>query len=101
MSRKIKSAKGETVDFDLLAIKQQMATAPAPTNVEARKEFIDTKLRRRRTNKSTTSVNVEKNIAVDDKNDKEDEIISKKKEYEESLEVKLDIERPTTKKIKK
>lgn len=43
----IKSARGELVNFDLLKIKQQIATAPKPTNVKAREDFIDQKFKRR------------------------------------------------------
>lgn len=43
MSKKIRSARGDVVDFDLLAIKQQLSVTPAPVNVEARRRFIDEK----------------------------------------------------------
>lgn len=43
MSKKARSAKGEVVDFDLIAITQALASAPAPVNVKARREFIDEK----------------------------------------------------------
>jgi hypothetical protein len=47
MGKPVKSAKGQAVDFDLLKIKQQMASAPKPTNVKAREDFIDQKFKRR------------------------------------------------------
>lgn len=47
MSKKVKSARGEVVDFDLLKIKEQIASAPPPTDVRARQDFIDKRLRRR------------------------------------------------------
>lgn len=47
MAKPVKSAKGQLVDFDLLKIKQQMASAPKPTNVKAREDFIDQKFKRR------------------------------------------------------
>lgn len=47
MSRSVKSARGDTVDFDLLKIKQQIASAPKTTNVKAREDFIDQKFKRR------------------------------------------------------
>ena len=47
MGKPVKSAKGQVVDFDLLKIKQQMASAPKPTNVKAREDFIDQKFKRR------------------------------------------------------
>lgn len=47
MGKPVKSAKGQLVDFDLLKIKQQIAAAPKPTNVQAREAFIDQKFKRR------------------------------------------------------
>lgn len=47
MGRAVKSAKGERVDFDLLKIKQQIASAPKTTDVKARESFIDQKFKRR------------------------------------------------------
>lgn len=43
MSKKAVSARGELVDFDLLAIKQQLATTPVPVSVNERRKFIDEK----------------------------------------------------------
>lgn len=43
MSKKARSAKGEIVDFDLIAITQALAAAPAPINVDARRQYIDEK----------------------------------------------------------
>lgn len=43
MSKKTRSARGDSIDFDLLAIKQQLATTPTPTSVDARRRFIDAK----------------------------------------------------------
>lgn len=37
------SARGERVDFDILAIKQALASAPIAISTEQRREFIDTK----------------------------------------------------------
>lgn len=47
MGKKVRSARGEMVDFDLLKIKQQIAAGQAPTTVKNRQEFIDSKIRRR------------------------------------------------------
>lgn len=47
MANLVKSARGDTVNFDLLKIKQQMVDAPPATNVAARQSFIDNKLKRR------------------------------------------------------
>lgn len=41
------SARGEVVDFDLLRIKQTLASSPAPTEVAARENFIERRLSRR------------------------------------------------------
>ena len=43
MSKKARSARGELVDFDLLAIKEQLATMPVPVGVNQRRKFIDEK----------------------------------------------------------
>lgn len=47
MSKSVKSARGEDVNFELMKIKEQMSTAPKPTNVQAREDFIDQKFKRR------------------------------------------------------
>lgn len=47
MPNKVKTARGETLDFDLLKIKEQMATAPQELHVRKRKDFIEQRLRRR------------------------------------------------------
>ena len=47
MTTKTRSAKGAIVDFDLLKIKAQIASAPPTTDVKKREDFIDRKLRRR------------------------------------------------------
>ncbi len=52
-----KSARGEIVDFDLLKIKEQIASAPKTTNVVAREDFIDQKFKRR-LRKMTDNVSV-------------------------------------------
>jgi hypothetical protein len=41
MSRKARSARGEIVDFDMLAIKQQMSAIPVPVSVNQRRKFVD------------------------------------------------------------
>jgi hypothetical protein len=47
MAKTARSARGEIVNFDLIHIKEQMATAPIPTTVAARENFVDQKLKRR------------------------------------------------------
>lgn len=41
MSKTARSARGDVVDFDLLAIKQQLALKPVPVSVDQRRKFID------------------------------------------------------------
>lgn len=43
MSKQARSARGEVVDFDLLAIKEQLAVTPVPVGVNQRRKFIDEK----------------------------------------------------------
>lgn len=43
MPKLVRSARGEIVDFELLAIKAQLAAAPVPKKVEERKATIDEK----------------------------------------------------------
>jgi hypothetical protein len=43
MAKQARSARGKMVDFDLLAIKQQLAVRPAPVGVNQRRKFIDEK----------------------------------------------------------
>lgn len=39
----VRSARGDVVNFELLMIKQQLASAPVPKQVEERRRFIDEK----------------------------------------------------------
>lgn len=43
MARIIRTARGESVDFDAIMIKQQLAQAPMNIEVEKRKRFIDSR----------------------------------------------------------
>ena len=47
MGKRVKSARGQIVDFDLLKIKEQIASAPAPVDVQQRQDFVERRLRRR------------------------------------------------------
>lgn len=58
MGKKVRSARGIEVDFDLLKIKQQIADAPN-VNVTPRTEFVEKRLRRR-TKRSTVPTPVVK-----------------------------------------
>ena len=47
MGKRVKSARGQIVDFDLLKIKEQIAAAPPPVDVQQRQDFVERRLRRR------------------------------------------------------
>jgi len=47
MGKKARSARGVVVDFDLMKIKEQMASAPTPLEVKTRQNFIENRLKRR------------------------------------------------------
>lgn len=98
MGKKIKTARGDTVDFDLLKIKQKISSAPTPSNVKARQEFVDKKLRRRyrktqRKGSSTqelNQVNVDK--SVPDSPEQNEEIQKVDEKQQESTELKTEPE---------
>lgn len=56
MTKLVRSARGELVDFDLIKIKQQLADTPAPTEVKARENFVEKRLKRKLRNKTVPSV---------------------------------------------
>lgn len=47
MGKKVRSARGELIDFDLMKIKEQIASNPPSIDVQQRQNFIDKRLRRR------------------------------------------------------
>ena len=47
MPKRVRSMRGEVLDFDLLKIKEQMAAVPEPQELRAREDFIEKRLRRR------------------------------------------------------
>lgn len=49
MSKMVRSARGVMLDFDLLKIKEQMATAPIPADVKIRQNVIEKRVSRRKT----------------------------------------------------
>lgn len=61
--KKARSARGAEVDFDILIIKQQMAGAPT-VEVNARREYIDTKDTFRKRAKDAAPVEPVKTVAV-------------------------------------
>lgn len=48
MAKKVRTAKGNVIDFDLFKIKQQMGNVPKTVEVKTREDFIERKLRRLR-----------------------------------------------------
>lgn len=46
-ARIVRSMRGVEVDFDLMEIKAQIASAPKPVEVKEREDFVDRRLRRR------------------------------------------------------
>ena len=79
MSKGVKSARGEVVDFDLLKIKQQIASAPKTIQVQEREAFIDNKFKRRlKRMKTDVSIMAAQSsgemAALPDDDDSEDEV---------------------------
>lgn len=70
MVRKVISIRGEELDFDLFAIKQQILNAPKTEVTKSRERFIDKK--RRRTNRNTV-----------------DQLLAQQKENEEKVRIAL------------
>lgn len=62
MAKKVRSARGVVVDFDLLKVKQQIAESPT-IDVAARENFVEKRLRRR--TKRTAVVAVAKPVVED------------------------------------
>lgn len=61
MTRKVKSIRGEIVDFDLIDIKNKIMNAPTPDTVQQRERFID-KRRRRGSRKKVDEMLAQQNI---------------------------------------
>ena len=64
MSKRVQSIKGETVDFDLFEIKEQISKNPKSSEVMMRENYIDVKRRR------TSRKNVSQLLADQEKNKK-------------------------------
>jgi hypothetical protein len=52
MSKRVRSAKGEIVDFDILTIKAQLAGRPQMIDVQQRREFVDSRESGKSTNEA-------------------------------------------------
>jgi len=81
MPNKVKTARGQTLDFDILKIKEQIATAPQELHVRKRKDFIEQRMRRKI-----------KSVA------KENEEVVKQEVVKQEMEVSPEL--PTTEKTK-
>lgn len=64
MAKKVRSARGVEVDFDLLKIKQQLTESPS-VDVSARENFVEKRLRRR-TKRTVVPTKVAAELPVDD-----------------------------------
>lgn len=47
MSKRVRSARGEILDFELMKVKEKLSLSPASIEVKARETFIERKLKRR------------------------------------------------------
>lgn len=56
MTKLVRTARGDLVDFDLIKIKQQLSDAPAPTEVAARENFVEKRLKRKLRSKTVPAV---------------------------------------------
>lgn len=98
MGKKVRSAKGEMVDFDFLKIKEQLASAPTPMEVKNRQNFIENRLKRRLKKKLPV---VEKAaVEVEPKLPEPEENVVVKVVVEEAPVVEAVTEKPTTTKQK-
>lgn len=72
MTKLVRTARGEIVDFDLIKIKQQLTDVPAPTEVAARENFVEKRLKRKLRTKTVPAVQP---VAEDESEDvKEEEV---------------------------
>lgn len=74
MGKKVRSIKGQIVDFDLIKIKQQIAAQPAPVNVKEREAFIDKKVRRRPKKNKVSAAKLDVNVEPKVEDDVIDEV---------------------------
>lgn len=90
MTNKRRSARGEIIDFDLLKIKEQIASGPKPVNVQSREEFIDRKIRRRAKKapvETPVPPTVEAEVEFSATSDTSEGFIAEEKVVEETVEV--------------
>lgn len=80
---KVRSARGEMVNFDALKIKEQLADRPAPMEVRAREDFVDRRLKRRAKRKAQQQVTTA--IQSDEFDDELNEFEPEPEEVEETV----------------
>ena len=88
MARIARSAKGLKVDFDVLKIKEQIASAPKPTTVQAREDFIDKKFKRR-------LKRLTKDVVEQAKDPKPEPVVERTPETSEKQSTKKKLKNPT------
>lgn len=64
MPKKVRTALGEEIDFDMIRLKQQIAEAPMNIEVQRRKEFIDNKEGKARGSRVASSSVVEEAVEI-------------------------------------
>lgn len=72
------SVRGERVDFDLMKIKAQIATAPKAVTVTAREDFIDQKFKRRLARQTREVISEVVEVNTEPTNEVEEEPIEEK-----------------------
>ena len=110
MSRKVKSIKGDVVDFDLFLVKEQIGKTPKTDEVLQRERYVDVK-RRRATRKDINQLLAEQNKnkrraqkALEEsklKAEKDKDAVEEPKEKNSTVEVKEVKEEKETKPEKK
>jgi len=83
MGKKVRSARGQIVDFDALKIKEQLASAPTPMEVKNRQNFIENRLKRRLKKKLPLIEKAEVNVAPELPEPAEEVAVEEKEEIVE------------------
>jgi len=103
MPKRVRSMRGEVLDFDLLKIKEQMAAVPEPQELRAREDFIEKRLRRRvrRAKIAVTKTEVDVEPTITEAADPEAAKIETQPEEPKAVEQKAPAKKKTKKKIVK
>lgn len=96
--RRVRSARGEVIDFDLMEIKSQMANHPKPTDVKKRETFIESRLHRRAKKLEQKTKKLAEELLM--KQDKKSEEEKKIEENDTEMIVEEDV-KPKIRQIKK